>query len=71
MGYIELTTEEYRNIILGKRKFEKCLCCDNSGYEYWDEDGVSVLPYPHKDWGDRYSRGPCENCNGIGYVSRD
>lgn len=67
MNYFELSKEEYRNIILGKITFRKCPACDNNGREYWDEEGVSVLPYPHPDW-ENYSEGDCENCNGLAYI---
>lgn len=63
-----ITSERLRDIITGKIKYKKCPCCDNEGYEYWDENGVSVLPYPHPDWGNNYERGACQNCCGVGYV---
>ena len=66
--YIELETEVLREIILGKRTYRKCPACDNNGVEYWDESGESVLPYPHPDWGSHYNTGPCENCDGLGYL---
>ena len=31
-----ITSERLRDIITGKIKYKKCLCCDNEGYEYWD-----------------------------------
>ena len=66
--YFELDTEELRNIITGKTSFRKCPCCNKEGLEYWEETGVSVLPYPHPDWGDNYESGPCDECDGLGYV---
>ena len=63
-----IETEYLRRVILGQMTFKKCPACDNSGREYWDESGISVLPYPHKDWGDNYDSGPCSNCGGLGYI---
>ena len=65
---IDVEKEWLRKVISGKITFKKCLCCDNNGREYWDENGVSVLPYPHPDWGEDYCDGPCQNCDGIGFV---
>lgn len=60
-----------RDIILGKTIYRKCLSCDNNGREYWDENGISVLPYPHSDWGENYNMGKCENCGGLAFISND
>ena len=65
---ISYDIEDFRKIILGKITFKKCPCCDNNGVEYWDETGTSVLPYPHKSWGDKYESGKCENCGGLGFI---
>ncbi len=65
---ILITTEKLRRIALGKIVFKKCPCCDNNGRQYWEETGTSVLPYPHPNWGDDYESGPCDNCEGVGYI---
>jgi hypothetical protein len=67
-NFIEIEIEFLRDIITGKQTYRKCLACDKNGREYWDETGTSVLPYPHPDWKDNYECGPCDNCDGIGYV---
>jgi hypothetical protein len=66
--FIEIETETLRNIITGKQTYRKCPACDRSGREYWDEQGVAVLPCPHPDWGENYGSGPCESCDGLGYI---
>lgn len=68
MNYIEISVEEFRKIITGKQTYRKCPACDKEGKEYWDESGMSVLPYPHPDWGDNYNEGPCQECDGVGYI---
>jgi hypothetical protein len=68
MSYIEISIEDLRAIITGKVIYRKCPCCDNSGTEFWDETGSSVMPYPHPDWGKNYNSGPCLTCDGLGYV---
>lgn len=68
MNEITINTDYLRDIILGHVQFRKCPACDNAGREYWDETGTAVLPYPHPDWGDNYESGPCEYCNGLGYI---
>jgi hypothetical protein len=68
---MDITPEELREIILGKITFRKCPCCDNDGYEYWDENGISALPSPHPSWKDNYTKGACQNCHGIGYISNE
>jgi hypothetical protein len=68
MSAIFIEIDDLRDIITGKAQFRKCPACDKNGREYWDETGVSVLPYPHPDWGDNYESGLCEECSGIGYV---
>ena len=65
---MEIEIQQLRDIITGKRHYRKCPRCDNDGKEYWDETGTSVLPYPHPDWGDNYDSGPCENCDGLGFI---
>jgi hypothetical protein len=65
---IIISTKRFREIITGKIKYRKCLACDNEGREFWEETGCSVLPYPHPDWGDNYESGPCDVCEGVGYV---
>lgn len=65
---MEISIEELRNIILGKIQYKKCPCCDNNGFEYWDEEGISVLPSPLPEWGENYGKGICENCNGLGFI---
>lgn len=67
MSEIYVTSEELRDIILGKITYRKCPCCDSNGTEYWDIDGEVVLPYAHPDWED-YNQGECENCDGVGYI---
>lgn len=63
-----LSTEELRNIILGKTVFKKCPCCDKNGTEYWDEDGNNAGPAPRPEWGNDFCTGTCENCDGVAYV---
>jgi hypothetical protein len=59
-----------RDIILGRIQFQKCLCCDNNGKEYWDENGEGVCAFPRPEWGENYSVGACENCEGLGFVEK-
>ena len=63
-----IDTDDLRKIITGETKYRKCLKCDNNGQEYWDETGVSVLPYPHPDWGNNFESGECDTCDGVGFV---
>lgn len=65
---MEIEIQKFRDIIIGKQIYRKCLCCDNNGRVYWDETGISVLPYTHPEWGDNYDSGPCDTCEGIGFV---
>lgn len=67
-GIIELSIGELRDIITGKQTYRKCSACDKSGLEYWDENGMSVQSSPHPSWGDSYESGPCEECDGVGYI---
>lgn len=60
--------EELRQIICGEISFRKCPACDKNGLEYWDENGNGVSSFPHPDWGDNYQCGPCESCDGLGYI---
>ena len=68
MYFHEFTSEGLREIILGKVEFKKCLCCDNNGKQYSNDDGCPPLPYPHPDWGDDVEGIECENCEGVGFV---
>ena len=63
----QLTNEELRSIILGKRVYKKCPCCDNNGIYYLNEEGESASS-PLQEWGDDYSREECDNCDGLGFV---
>lgn len=65
---ITISIKDFRDIITGKQTYRKCPSCDKNGLEYWDEEGVSVLPCPHPSWGNNYCSGPCEECNGVGYI---
>lgn len=38
---------------------------------FWDENGQSVLSYPHPDWGENYDSGECDNCDGLGFVRKN
>lgn len=60
------TKQEMIDTIKGKMKWRKCLNCEGSGWENWDEDGCDVR-HGMTSNPERCS-GECEDCNGIGYV---
>lgn len=68
--YYEFTKEELLDIIFGKVHYLKCPSCDNNGWEYWNENGEGVGPYPRPEWGNNYNYGECANCDGLGYVPK-
>jgi len=64
-----LDLEETRDLILGKLKYRKCPYCDNTGREYWDGDtGLGVSPSPIGIDPDKLAQGPCDNCEGLGFI---
>lgn len=69
--YRTITKQELCDIIKGKIRFSKCLCCNNDGMVFWDENGQSVLSYPYPDWGENYDSGECDNCDGLGFVRKN
>ena len=68
-NYFDVEKAWLRDVILGKIKFKKCMKCDADGKEWWSEEGVLLHPSqanPEKD-----NSGPCEVCDGLGYVEKN
>lgn len=68
MNEFTFDKEDLLDIILGKVQYRKCPCCDSNGLQFWDEDGMGLGPYPRQEWGEDYGQGPCDNCDGLGYI---
>ena len=66
MKYIELSTEEIRNIITGKTTYRKCPLCDDTGTEFlrYDAEGFAVAP----DFQGEFFRDECANCGGVAFI---
>ncbi len=60
------TKQEMADTIKGKTKWRKCINCEGSGWENWDEYGLDVK-HGMSDKPERCN-GECEDCNGLGYV---
>lgn len=67
-GYMEVEKDWMRDLIRGKIIFRKCPDCDKDGRQYWDENGENCQPSPKEEWGENYGEGPCETCDGLGYL---
>lgn len=62
---IILSIDEFKSLIAGNFKTFRCLQCDGTGCENWNEDGDDVRP-GYSSSNDR-ENGSCEVCRGIGY----
>jgi len=58
--------EILRGIVLGELGYHRCIVCDGTGYQNWDENGDDVksgkTSNPDRDHGE------CENCDGLGFI---
>lgn len=58
--------DEMRQTILGKARWTRCLSCDATGWENWDENGSDVKSGTSSN--PERCNGECENCEGLGFV---
>lgn len=65
MNWFQLSTEQLRNIIIGKTLYRKCPLCDNDGLEFQaiNSDG-NPCASDHPD----AMRDICENCDGLAFI---
>ena len=61
------TREQMRMTILGKAGWIKCMSCDGTGFENWDEDGHDIKSGRTED--QNRTDGECENCGSLGFVT--
>lgn len=69
MADFYLTSEEVRSILQNAGKIKKdgrCIHCNGTGYENWNENGEDIKP-GHTSDPDR-CEGECEECEGVGFI---
>lgn len=65
-GSPTFTSDYLRATITGEIIHGICLSCNGSGEENWNEDGEDIKP--GHSYADDRSNGPCENCEGLGFI---